>query len=87
MNEKVYIVTFNGASADTYGLILYLFGIFDSRELAEKAIEDDKSGMNKSWFRINEVIFNKPLDISHNDDPMASPVEYGTDIDLGSYIE
>lgn len=82
---KVYVVTADGY-CDTYGVEIYLIGVFDSLEAAEKAQannDDLKAEYGSTTCAITEVELNSICDLS----PDPINLSYENELYLGGYAE
>ena len=85
---KVYVVTFNGYCGG-YGADLYLLGVYNTRELADVAVEKAIVPMQQEdkhlidCMRVNEMEVDNTLDIKYNG---TGEVAYTSGF-IGGYIE
>ncbi len=62
----MYLVTFDGSTSD-YSSQIYILGLYDTKELANKAIDESlikfPNELSKNKFKISKLNLNKTLDI------------------------
>lgn len=89
----LYVVVADGYVFESYGSEMYLLGVFTSKELAEKCVEEntkddplyDKPGVYYLVPEIIEVEGDKTFPLVRTDEPYEAV--YKNDHYIGGYIE